>query len=159
MKKVLFVQACLLILLAGVMLVLLASPKVHEGVTAGQVEEIAEKSAIDMGLTRQGTLKVKKSFGINTEEYRDFLYYSTDDSMNVCEVLWLYANDDTQIKEALASMNERIETRKGIFENYGVNQFAQLQNARILSIGNYVCLIVSDDADELNSKIRKLLEE
>ena len=157
MKKVIFTEIAAVLVLALIMFCLLHEKEVKD-VSLELVEQtITENFTLD-GMEKAGDMRLKRAFGLSSEEYAEVLYYTPDNTMSVNELLVVKLQDESQLDTVKAAVDSRLETQKTNFNNYGTDQTELLNNAKFLSEGNYVVFIVGKDALEELSAIRKVWE-
>ncbi|MBQ4564342.1 MAG: DUF4358 domain-containing protein [Lachnospiraceae bacterium] len=157
MKKVYVVELLLVLLLVGVMTLLLHQKPPRADVTSAEVvtlvESIADKSTVSLA----GTLRLRRAFGLNSADYDLVVYYMPASALNVEEFLLIRA-DESQLDAVQAAMEARITSQVAAFNHYGEKQTELLNKAVVYRIGNYLCLIVSEDPGEWLSAVKALLE-
>lgn len=72
-------------------------------------------------------------------------------------ILHLKKNEDVQL--ARSKLSDRLSERMELFAGYKPEEVYKLENARIIIQGNYVALIVSDEADAIEAEIRRVISE
>lgn len=157
MKRVIAVELILVLLLVGVMSILLYQKNPRADVTAAEISAMVESMADPSVLTSAGTLRLRRSFGLDATNYDLAVYYMPTSSMNVEEFL-LIRGDESTLSSVQSAMEERIADQISIFEHYGEKQTELLNKAVIRRFGNYICLIVAEDPDVWLNAVKSLLE-
>ena len=154
MKRLLIEGGAVLCLLAIVFLSL------HErGTTGISPEEInsAVQAEIEP-MQRASDILLRKNLGLDADTAEGVVYYASSDFMDVCEVLILKESDSDALDALEQTVRERIAQSKAVFESYGPEQMALLNNAQIYRTDSYFVLVIKAGADELCAKIRSLIE-
>ena len=86
MKKVFFVEALAVLLLAGVMLLLLYR-KTPADVPLSDVNSALSVKYSLSGMEPAGDMRMKRTFSLNASDYREYIYYAPDNTMSVNEIL------------------------------------------------------------------------
>lgn len=88
-------------------------------------------------------------FGIEESDCVQAQVYVSADGLIVDEV-WLLEARDSQSLQVLKDLAEsRLELQKEVFESYAPEQFAVLKKGKVLTAGNYLALLVGQQADNL----------
>ena len=72
-------------------------------------------------------------------------------------VMHLKKSEDVSI--AKSKLEDRITERRQEFSGYKPEEVYKLDNARVVVQGNYVALIVSDDADQVEAALRNAISK
>ena len=154
MKRFLIEGGAVLCLLAIVFLSL------HErGTTGISPEEINTAVQDEIGtMQRASDILLRKNLGLDADTLSGAVYYATTDFMDVSEVLILKEADTDLLDTVEQTVRERIKASRAVFESYGPEQVALLDNAQIYRKADYLILVIKDRADVLCGKIRGLIE-
>ena len=95
-----------------------------------------------------GSGDMKRCFQINGSEYEGYLLYTSDDLMNVNELLIVKIRDVSQFNTLEDAVDKRLEDQKRNFHGYGTDQEELLRNAIIMERGSYFFYAVSDQAEQ-----------
>ena len=93
-----------------------------------------------------GSGDMKRCFQINGSEYEGYLLYTSDDLMNVNELLIVKIRDVSQFNTLEDAVDKRLEDQKRNFHGYGTEEL--LRNAIIMERGSYFFYAVSDQAEQ-----------
>ena len=158
MRKVILAEAALVLLLAGLMFLLLASKEPRMDITAQEVHDTFSSIKGNVEIDLADELRIRNQLGINPAEHDLVVYYSSStDAMSVYEFL-LIRTDDASVDEIQTILEEHISTRLEAFRGYGEFQTALLEKAILKTYGNYICLVVTDEPEIWLEAIKALLE-
>ena len=87
--------------------------------------------------------------GINPELCTKSITYICDDGLRVDEIWLLEAADAKSLDSLKLLAQSRLESQKNIYQSYAPDQYAILEQGKILTEGNYLAFIVTQDADML----------
>lgn len=87
--------------------------------------------------------------GINPEFCIRSMAYICDDGLRVDEIWLLEAADAESLDSLKLLAQSRLESQKNIYQSYAPEQYAILEQGKILTEGNYLAFIVSQNADAL----------
>lgn len=77
-----------------------------------------------------------------------YIYYKSDDIMDVRELLIAKALDDAEMDTLQEAVQKRLDRQIDIFSGYGTNQLDLLQHAVVMQRGNYCFYAVGDEAQQ-----------
>ena len=101
------------------------------------------------GMSQGTTQDLKKYYGLNANDYNGVMLYIPDDVMSVNEILVVKLKNQEQANEVEQAVKKRLKTQKSSFEGYGVNQTKLLNSAITETKGNYVMMVISEDAEKI----------
>ncbi len=118
--------------------------------------KISEKSAPEVaesvisvmnleGTAEQKAKELKKQFSFNTEEFDSFVYYKSDEVMNVRELLIIKVKETEQISALTKEIEKVLTDKKNLFESYAPEQSALLEKAIIETEQNFIFYAVGED--------------
>ncbi len=99
-------------------------------------------------LTKVDAQRLKRNFGLNSADYAGVMYYTSESSMSVDEVLLIRVRREDQIQEITDALDERISSRSSAFEEYAPEAVQLLKEAQRSVRGKYIFFAVSPDAGE-----------
>lgn len=159
-RAVLVFKVAVIIVLAVFIAVLMHDP-VAVDVPLDSVEkkiEVFKADKEDIHMVSSGDMRVKRSFGLNTKDYKDVLYYEPETNMDVDEILIIHVKDSSQLEGITTAMEKRIAVQKENFDGYGTDQLDTLKSALIYSNDGYACLVISKHSREMLKLIRSMVE-
>lgn len=98
-------------------------------------------------LTKCDEKDVLYHLNIDTNDYKEFLYYRSTEALAVNELFILKANDSVDLNHVQSILEKRVTTQKNIFESYGPSQIKQLESVIIKIKGNYIFFCVDDNPE------------
>ena len=154
MKRFLIEGGAVLCLLAIIFLTL------HErGTTGISPEEINTAVQAEIGtMQRASDILLRKNLGLDADTLNGAVYYATSDFMDVSEILILKEAEADLLDTVEETVRQRIAASRAVFESYGPEQVALLDNAQIYRKADYLVLVIKERADVLCAKIRGLIE-
>ena len=158
MKKIVFIEVLLVVLLAGVMMVLLWRAHTKD-VSLSELGTRLEEQFSFEGMEKAGSMRIKRNYGLNTADFTETLCYTPDNTMSVAELLIVKTADEAQNSEVLQAIESRLETQKTNFLNYGTDQTYLLEHAEVFSEGNYVVFVCGTEATAMAEAIRNEITE
>lgn len=158
MKKIVLVEALLLVLLAVVMTVLLWRTRTKDVSLSTLGTHLQEQFSFE-GMEKAGSMRIKRNYGLNAADHPEILCYTPDNTMSVAELLIVKTADESVNEEVLRAVESRIATQKNNFLNYGTDQTFLLEHAQVFSLGNYVVFVCGTDAEAMATAIRKEITE
>lgn len=89
------------------------------------------------GLNECGKTELIRFYGLQEKNLKGFFFYKAPSPMAVDEILIVKCNSKEEARQVLESMQSRLDSQKNIFEGYGTDQIALLNEAVVASKGNY----------------------
>ena len=164
MKKIKLYIAC--VLMVSVLLAGCGDSKEKEGkYTSKEIYDKVAASVTDMEnmtLVDNTTDEGKNAFSYVTEmdldEIKDFVFaYSADGKAD--EIVVMQVKDSSNISTAKKDLEERLETRKSTFSVYNAEEGTKFSAATVVTKGNYLMLIIGNQAQNGKYEFNKLFEE
>ncbi len=98
-------------------------------------------------------------YGVRFDMIDDGAVLQTRDGGKADEVSVLHLKKNEDVSLARTKLEERISQRLNQFAGYKPEEAYKLENARVIVQGSYVALIASDNADNLEAEIRRVISE
>lgn len=164
MKKIKLYIAC--VLMVSVLLAGCGDSKEKEGkYTSKEIYDKVAASVTDMEnmtVVDNTTDEGKNAFSYVTEmdldEIKDFVFaYSADGKAD--EIVVMQVKDSSNISTAKKDLEERLETRKSTFSVYNAEEGTKFSGATVVTKGNYLMLIIGNQAQNGKYEFNKLFEE
>lgn len=110
-------------------------------------EEITSQCELNgMETGNAGTLK--RYFSLDESIYAGYMLYTSENLMNVDELLIVKVTETGQFDALEDAVDERLKNQIQNFHGYGTNQEELLQNAVVTERGNYFFYAVSEHAEQ-----------
>lgn len=101
------------------------------------------------------TKKLRKLYYINKNQIEDFIFFAPKTNMDASEILILKAKTSEDLIELKERVEARLEKSANSFESYRPDQYELIQNKVLKIRGNYLILVVSEEA----AKIEKIIDK
>ena len=110
----------------------------------------AVTGSVDLSDVREGENQmVRRLYGVSPADYEECVLYYPSTNMGAEEILLVKLNPGQSADALVAAAEQRVEDQLNVFEGYGIEQVALLNDhARIEAPGNYFLFIVSAGADD-----------
>lgn len=110
----------------------------------------AVTGSVDLSDVREGENQmVRRLYGVSPADYEECVLYYPSTNMGAEEILLVKLNPGQSADALVAAAGQRIKDQLNVFEGYGIEQVALLNDhARIEAPGNYFLFIVSAGADD-----------
>ena len=89
---------------------------------------------------------VKKTFGFDPEQFECYDYYSSDNVMDVRELLCIRLSDPSD-RDVLTTLGTYVDDRYNIFASYAPREAELLENKVLLQKGCLIFLYIGPDSD------------
>ena len=136
--------------------------------SGGSVEPSASISEITNSIINCGiefnelveipTDKIEQVYGLSTDDYSEVSAYRAGSGGYADEVVIFKASSSDTVSNIQDELNNIIESKKKDFEDYVQEQYDILCNSKVLTTGDYVCLIVCADNDTAISTYESFFE-
>lgn len=124
------------------------------------MDNIAQSMEADTTITLQkkrGRTDLKRYYQIDEGDIDGFLFYKAVSPMAVEELCIIKANSKAQAETFLENAESHLAAQKKIFEGYGTDQMALLNEAIVEKKGNYVYYICGADAGDWRNSFLSLI--
>ena len=118
-------------------------------VKGGGMEQIAQTMEQDSDITslnKEARSDLKHYYQTDDRNIDGYFFYKAASPMAVEEICIMKATDNTQANTLLENANAHLSGQKQVFEGYGTDQMALLNNAVVGKKGNYVYYMCGADA-------------
>lgn len=98
-------------------------------------------------------------YGIQFKDISDgaILYSEEGGRADEISIVCMKKNEDVSV--AKQKFQDRIENRRNAFQGYKPEEVYKLDNASVIVQGNYVALIISENNDDFETEIRRVISE
>ena len=98
-------------------------------------------------------------YGVQFDMIDDGAVLQTSSGGVADEVSVMHLKKSEDVSIAKSKLEDRITERRQEFSGYKPEEVYKLENARVVVQGNYVALIVSDDADQVEAALRNAISK
>jgi hypothetical protein len=134
----------------------------------GNTEASAPVSQITQAITECGVTfnelaqvpddKIATIYGISEDDYSEASSYIAGSGGYADEVVVFKASSSDKVSTLQDALNQRLESRKNDFDGYVQEQYDILCDSKVITNGDYVCLIVCADNDTAESTYESYFE-
>ena len=144
-NKHLFIKAGLVVLLVIYLAALYSSDNAKD-ISMEQIAQSMEADAAITTLNKEDSTSLKRYYQTEEPDINGFFFYKAASPMAVEEICIMKAKDRTQAQQLLENAQAHLSSQKHVFEGYGTDQMALLNNAVVGKKGNYVYYMCGADA-------------
>lgn len=130
--------------------------QVNNSVTMDEIQDVLNSYINNESWEQKDKQFIRKHYQLESEDYQDLLIYASPSAMEVDEITVIKSEN---VKKIHNSFSQRVETQLNNFRGYGISQCELLNHAVILEKGNYIILIVSANADQINKDLQTLFKK
>ncbi len=112
-----------------------------------EVESSIESQIDTSSLVKANDQTFKQDYGLNAADYEGVMLYVSSNYLEAQEILLVEVKNDDQLLEVEEAIDKRIENRRNDFEGYIPEQVLLLDDAIVTIRGNYIFLVISEDAE------------
>ncbi len=87
-----------------------------------------------------------------------FITYAANGTGNADEIVAIQVKKKADLNEAAASLRIHLDTRKTLYATYDKSQTPKLERAKVITRGNLVILIVSDEVDKIENAFYRFFD-
>ncbi len=143
MKYKLAELLCVILIIIFVAFSISTKTKTKKSATEISAEIIKQ---IDISeLSERDSLFFSKTFGCASNEFESIAYYSSDDVMNVSEILVIKLSDRSPSLEIYEQLEEYTSSRYDTYAAYAPDQGDQLKNRILERKGNVIFMYIGND--------------
>ena len=158
MKKYLhiIIKSGLVIFLAAYLTILYTSDSARN-VPMDTIAQSMEQDSEITSLNQETRTDLKHYYQTDDRSIDGYFFYKAASPMAVEEICIMKARDSAQAAALLESANSHLSSQKQVFEGYGTDQMALLNNAVTGKKGNYVYYICGASAQKWRSAFLSLI--
>lgn len=120
------------------------------------ISGIADTAGLDKMTAFDGA-QVRRNFGININDYPEFVYYGHESVMNSETVFIVKLSAQNQGSGVMDAIKSSRDKSMELFKSYAPDQYSLLEGSIVEQKGNYVIYVVSDRALEIERRISDIL--
>ncbi len=151
-----FIKSGLVLFLAVYLTVLYTSDSA-KNVPMEQITQTLEQNSDISSLNKETRSDLKHYYQTDDRTIDGYFFYKAASPMAVEEICIMKASDNAQANILLESANSHLSSQKQVFEGYGTDQMALLNNAVVGKKGNYVYYMCGADAQDWRTAFLALI--
>lgn len=155
-KKHLIIKSLMVLFLSAYLILLYTSDNA-KNVPMEQIASVMEADTSVTLLQKRGRNDLKRYYQVDERDVDGYFFYKAASPMSVDEIFVVKAVNRTQAAALLENAESHLSSQKQIFEGYGTDQMALLNNAVVEKKGNYVYYICGADASALRQSFLSLI--
>ncbi len=140
-----FIKSAFVLFLIAYLAVLYTSDSA-KNVPMEQIAQTMEQDSDITSLNKEARSDLKHYYQTDDRNIDGYFFYKAASPMAVEEICIMKATDNTQANTLLENANAHLSGQKQVFEGYGTDQMALLNNAVVGKKGNYVYYMCGADA-------------
>ncbi len=128
--------------------------------SAAPFEEVSKSvfAAVDTSTMQPADNQMfRRLYGLQPADYEGVALYYPVTNMGAEEILVIKLSDMSQQEAVVTALEQRVADQINVFEGYGAEQTALLQNAIVDVQGNYILLAVHPDGEAARAAFRATL--
>ena len=122
-----------------------------------QITQTLEQNSDISSLNKETRSDLKHYYQTDDRTIDGYFFYKAASPMAVEEICIMKASDNAQANILLESANSHLSSQKQVFEGYGTDQMALLNNAVVGKKGNYVYYMCGADAQDWRTAFLALI--
>lgn len=108
-------------------------------------------------LKKRDKLEIKRKFSLDADDFKGFLYYSSDSVMDVREVLVLASDNKEALKAAEEKINAYVKEKGELFEGYAPEE-SELIASHVLTVKKgYLLFYIGQEKEKVVSAFSESL--
>jgi len=132
-----------------------------ENVTAKTMKEIYEEISEEVEHPDMVALNdnyIANYYGIDLSLLEDYIFVNAEDVIYADTIILMKVKEETSVEAMRDALDTMIEQKKLELENYLPEQFKIVEKSEVVVSGNYVYLVISEHAQEIQTVIAKYLK-
>lgn len=140
-----FIKTAMIVFLVGYLGSLYTSDSA-KNVPVEQIAQVLEQDPNISSLNQEERSDLKHYYQTDERDLDGYFFYKAASPMAVEEICIMKAKTHSQTDSLLANARSHLASQKQVFEGYGTDQMALLNNAVVGKKGNYVYYMCGADA-------------
>lgn len=116
--------------------------KTAEEISVGITQKVDYSS-----LKKRDTKFFRKTFDISADEFDGIVYYSSDNVMDVSEILVIKLSGSSDSENTMKMLEKYVDSRYKIFAAYAPEQGEMLKNRILKKSGNVIFMYIGKDSE------------
>lgn len=92
---------------------------------------------------------VENAFGITSEDYEDGCIYIADSELSACTIAILKTTDKDKMENLVELLKEYKSSKEDELEDYLPEQYDLVKNSKVVTKGEYVYLVISEQSSDI----------
>ena len=151
-----FIKSGLVLFLIAYLTVLYTSDSA-KNIPMEQIAQTMEQDSDIISLNKENRSDLKHYYQVDERDIDGYFFYKAASPMAVEEICIMKAKNSGQAATLLESAQSHLSSQKNVFEGYGTDQMALLNNALVGKKGNYVYYMCGADAASWRSAFLALI--
>ena len=151
-----FIKGGLVLFLITYLTVLYTSDSA-KNIPMEQIAQAMEQDSDITSLNKENRSDLKHYYQVDERDIDGYFFYKAASPMAVEEICIMKAKNSGQAATLLESAQSHLSSQKNVFEGYGTDQMALLNNALVGKKGNYVYYMCGADAASWRSAFLALI--
>lgn len=147
----------LCVIAAAVFIAFSLSMNAETDKTAELISKEITQEISDFELISRDGRFLKKTLDISPDEIEEFAYFSSDNIMDVSELLVIKLGESSDASEISEKLEKYIDSRYNIFAAYAPEQGELLKNNILKKSGNIILMYVGKDADGVQDTFAEIV--
>ena len=121
-------------------------------------EELEAKAETELNMAdmrRADEQLLRRLYGLNGGELKNWVLYTSRDNMDVEELLLIEVSEEGQMEYVRQAAEKRAETQKSNFEGYGPEQVQLIEKYVLRESEPYILFVISKDAEVIKAEFVK----
>lgn len=127
-------------------------------VSMDTIKEEMEFDKVEATMKKAGRKNLRKYYNLDEQVLDGYILYIPNEIMSVEEVFIAKVREKEDISTVKEAALERLESQKKSFANYGVEQSAILEKAKLEVKGDYLFFAVSENAADWKKRFDSIIE-
>ena len=109
-------------------------------------------SVADTGqLKKRDKLEFRNKYSLQAEDYKDFIWYSSESVMDVRELVIIFTQDKADAKKVKASIEAYAENKHSLFEGYAPEESEMISSYVLVQKKGYTLFCIGQDREKVLS--------
>lgn len=114
------------------------------------VSAITEQYPMDEDMTQVTSENlISNTYGFESDEYSDLAIYLKSSGVEMDEITIIKASDSSKVAGIKEKLENHLNNQLVSTKDYLPEQYAIIEKCSVVTKGDYVCLIISENADDM----------
>lgn len=159
MKKIIVIVMAIFMLMAGITgCASKSSDKNTASISTSEISDEIKKAADISDMKTADASKLRKLYGINSDELDNFVLYTAPTNIRADEIAILKVKESGNVDSIKDKISKRIDDKSQSFKNYLPLQYSLIEKHVLKSKGNFIIFVVSKDSDKIEDAFDKAVK-